>query len=183
MKTNKMCNNCGKSNTSKFKSVCATCYQQLRHRSSSDRFICNAYSALVARCKTKNGTCSEIYYGLEFCSREDFYNKYRSDQMFLGLYKAWQDSNFNRSLVPSVDRIDKMKGYLIDNMQWLTITENIIKDQGSEVAAFHIQNLEDFRIFESVNEACRELNLQDSNAWKVIGGTRRSTGGYKLELL
>lgn len=34
--------------------------------------------------------------------------------------------------------------------------------------------------FISLNEGCRELGLQESNAWKVINGQRQHTKGYKV---
>lgn len=46
---------------------------------------------------------------------------------FISLYRIWQDSGFERKLTPSIDRIDSSKGYTLDNIQWLTLSNNCRK--------------------------------------------------------
>jgi hypothetical protein len=40
------------------------------------------------------------------------------------LHTAWVDSGFTPKLVPSIDRIDNNKGYTIDNIRWLSKSDN-----------------------------------------------------------
>lgn len=41
----------------------------------------------------------------------------------------------------------------------------------------------EYEDFYSLNEACRQKHLQQSNAWKVLRSERRSVSGYRLEYL
>lgn len=43
------------------------------------------------------------------------------------LYTSWKESGFERSLTPSIDRINNNKGYEADNMQWVTVSYNAVK--------------------------------------------------------
>jgi hypothetical protein len=40
------------------------------------------------------------------------------------MFEIYKSSEFNRKLAPTVDRIDSSKGYSLDNMRWLTHSEN-----------------------------------------------------------
>lgn len=46
---------------------------------------------------------------------------------FRELYDNWVKAGFNRDKSPSIDRIDISKGYVLNNIQWLTMRENNIK--------------------------------------------------------
>lgn len=65
-----------------------------------------------------------LYNGLELCAREDFYNWSLSNESFVLLYKEWVDSDYIKSLSPSIDRVDSSLGYTFENMQWITLAEN-----------------------------------------------------------
>lgn len=65
-----------------------------------------------------------LYNGLELCAREEFYNWSTTNESFVLLYKEWVDSDYSRSLSPSIDRIDSSLGYTFENMQWITFSEN-----------------------------------------------------------
>jgi hypothetical protein len=43
---------------------------------------------------------------------------------YLKLYKRWVMSGFDRKLAPSVNRIDSNKGYTLDNIEWMTNSQN-----------------------------------------------------------
>ena len=40
------------------------------------------------------------------------------------MFDVYEKSDYDRRLCPTVDRIDSKKGYTMDNMQWLTHSEN-----------------------------------------------------------
>ena len=42
----------------------------------------------------------------------------------MGLFKNFTESNRQRRLAPSIDRIDSNLGYLPSNCQWLTLSQN-----------------------------------------------------------
>ena len=61
------------------------------------------------------------------CSREEFYDFAMKSKKYRELHANWVVSGFEFSLIPTVDRIDNSKGYLIDNIQFITQSENIAK--------------------------------------------------------
>lgn len=69
-------------------------------------------------------------YGKSCLSKEEF-TKWCTSQpqltIFIIIYMDWVRSGFNVMLSPSVDRIDNNKGYTIDNMEWMTLMENMEK--------------------------------------------------------
>lgn len=48
-------------------------------------------------------------------------------QHFWPLYEKWKKSGYKTGLGPSLDRIDPLKGYTWDNVQWMTWDENRAK--------------------------------------------------------
>lgn len=67
---------------------------------------------------------AHLYLGKELLPREQFYDWALSSDEFELLYRGWVDSGYDRRLAPTVDRIDSEKGYTLDNMRWLTHSEN-----------------------------------------------------------
>jgi hypothetical protein len=104
-------------------------------------------------------------------------NKFRHDQQFLQLFKAWGESDYSTKLVPSVDRIDKSGGYVAENMQFITHSANSLKDQ--ETIPTIVLDTEGNILgeFVSLNDAVRAFKVQQSNAWKVMNGKRKHTCG------
>ena len=67
---------------------------------------------------------SHLYQGKYLLGREQFYEWARANPDFLRLYNDWVKSGYERKLAPTVDRINPSIGYQLDNMQWLTHSEN-----------------------------------------------------------
>ena len=65
-----------------------------------------------------------LYTGLNLLEREAFYCWALESLDFHVLWNSWTDSGYNRKLTPSVDRVDSTKGYYLDNMEWVTHSEN-----------------------------------------------------------
>jgi hypothetical protein len=61
------------------------------------------------------------------CSRKEFYAFALNSVEYQGLHANWVESNFEFSLIPTVDRIDNLKGYLINNIQFITHAKNVAK--------------------------------------------------------
>lgn len=67
---------------------------------------------------------SHRYEGLPILPKEDFYFWSKQDADFLQLYEAWVNSDYNRKLSPSVDRVNTEQGYILGNIRWITHSEN-----------------------------------------------------------
>ncbi len=65
-----------------------------------------------------------LYKGLELLSRESFYKFSNESVEFNSLYDNWVNSGYDRKLSPSIDRRITSKGYTLDNMRWITHSEN-----------------------------------------------------------
>lgn len=65
-----------------------------------------------------------LYRDKELLSKEDFYIWAKNNKQFHVLFKTWVQSDHDRKLTPSVDRIDSKLGYSISNMEWVTHSEN-----------------------------------------------------------
>lgn len=74
-----------------------------------------------------NGTLKKkahLYKGLPILTKEAFKEWALNDPTFNKLYNDWVISNYDRKLSPSINRIDSSKGYLLDNIEWITHSEN-----------------------------------------------------------
>lgn len=104
-------------------------YDQYRHRYSVTRIFNHRYSSLRSRCTkihVTNGIKKSVY-GKKFLTKKEWTRWcYESDTYakFIQIYNDWVQSNFERKLAPSIDRVDSKKGYIIGNLQWLTQSQN-----------------------------------------------------------
>jgi len=69
-------------------------------------------------------TKAHLYEGLSLLEREDFYSWSLNDQDFNQLFENWETSGYDKKLSPSIDRINTSLGYSLENMRWLTHSEN-----------------------------------------------------------
>jgi hypothetical protein len=67
---------------------------------------------------------AHLYAGLPLLDRDLFYHWAFSQLTFFVLYDRWVASDYDRKLTPTVDRIDSNRGYELDNMEWVTHSEN-----------------------------------------------------------
>lgn len=70
---------------------------------------------------------SDPYKGLPLLSKDDFMAWGMADPEFNRLHKEWVAAGYRRKLSPSIDRIEGPKGYVLGNMQWLTMAANAAK--------------------------------------------------------
>lgn len=98
-------------------------YDQHRYRKNKSRFLDHVYQGIVRRCNgiprrySSTGTTPiSVPEWRQFCAATEVeFNK---------LYDGWEKSGFQRKMAPSIDRIDNGRGYTVDNMQWLSQSEN-----------------------------------------------------------
>lgn len=67
--------------------------------------------------------------GHPYMSYEDFWNWYQNESytVFEEMFAAYKAADCDRTLAPTVDRIDSSKGYELGNIQWLTLSDNASK--------------------------------------------------------
>jgi hypothetical protein len=100
-------------------------YEKNRNRNSFYRIFLHRYGCLKQRC----GGMFRKYKvsGTEFLDKKTFLEWCFEDNniaKFKKIHSDWEKSNYDHKLSPSIDRIDNNKGYTIDNIQWLTKSQN-----------------------------------------------------------
>lgn len=117
--------------------------------------------------------------------------------IFIKLFKNWQNSNYKKELVPSIDRIDCMQSYIFQNMQIVTWQENFNKYNRIERDRYNLTNCEHMvkqtrkpvkqinsngeikAVFNSISEASRQTKISSSIICECCQGKRKSSKGYR----
>ena len=86
--------------------------------------IMRIYRNMLSRVTGVQKQKYHLYRGKEILPKSAFYNWAISSPDFAVLFDAWVESGYERKLSPSVDRVDSSQGYRIDNMEWVTHSEN-----------------------------------------------------------
>jgi hypothetical protein len=86
--------------------------------------IMRTYRNMKSRCAGIQPKGRDKYINIDILPKEDFYAWSMTDNTFNAIFTEWVASNYCRKLTPSIDRIDASKGYTIDNIRWLTLSEN-----------------------------------------------------------
>lgn len=123
-------------------------------------------------------------------SKEELRYWLLSQYKFHLLYDSWVNSNFNKYLKPSVDRIDDYKPYSLDNIRLCTWRENLDKANSDKrnginnkdsTPVFGISKKDGNRIdFVSIQAAQRGTGANQSAISMCCSDkyTRKSAGGY-----
>lgn len=104
-------------------------YDNYRQRYSIQR-IFNSRYYLIRKRSTKKSRINYSCYGKEFLSKNEWNNwcyKEENYKKFMIYYNKWVQSNFKKRLAPSIDRINNKIGYKVENLQWLSQSENASK--------------------------------------------------------
>lgn len=95
-----------------------------KYEKSERGFLMRLYRNMKSRIVGVQKIKHHLYQGKDLLDKKDFYAWAISSEQFKALFKAWTDSGFDRKLSPSVDRINPGLGYTLDNMEWVTHSEN-----------------------------------------------------------
>jgi hypothetical protein len=96
---------------------------QKEYRKTKKGFLVRLYDNMMQRIKG-NQAKSYLYSGKNILSKDVFYKWAEESQDFHKLFSEWESSNYDMKFTPSVDRINSDRGYTIDNMEWVTHSEN-----------------------------------------------------------
>ncbi len=110
------------------------------------------------------------------------------------MHTDWVASGYERKVIPSCDRLDDSAGYTLNNIQLITLSNNVTKQYNKVKAGERVNtnmpyqpviqyDLEGRKIAEyvSVNDAGRQTGVAAQNISKVCKGVRDTAGGYKWE--
>lgn len=87
-------------------------------------FLMRVYRNMQSRINGNQKIKFHLYEGKSLLDKEDFYKWALNNQTFHKLFAVWEESYYDRHLTPTVDRINSSKGYELDNMEWITHSEN-----------------------------------------------------------
>lgn len=118
--------------------------------------------------------------------KEELYEIYARDPLFLRLYKKWVESGYDKWRKPSLDRINPYKGYTIDNMRLMTWRENWEKGR-KEWAKKNQKRVRVENTFtgsvvycESMKEAAEYIGCSVSAVSVVASKRRKEVMGFKV---
>jgi len=86
--------------------------------------IMRTYRNMLSRVKGVVKNKQHLYMGLEIIDKELFYSWSLENAEFHTLFDKWEQEEYTLRLSPSIDRIDPLKGYVEDNMRWVTQSYN-----------------------------------------------------------
>lgn len=107
-------------------------YDKERIRNNFNYIFIHRYAGMTGRTSGSYRNHGRIYKvtGKKICSKTDFMSWcYEKENLkrFQKIHRIWAKSGYNNSLSPSIDRIDGNQGYVISNIQWLHLGDNVRK--------------------------------------------------------
>tara|TARA_R110000737_G_scaffold353117_1_gene402437 strand:+ start:14046 stop:14462 length:417 start_codon:yes stop_codon:yes gene_type:complete len=95
-----------------------------KYEKTPNGFLMRLYRNMQSRINGVQKAKHHLYKGKYLLPRCEFYEWSKPNESFKCLFKDWEASNYSRKLTPSVDRVDSTKGYTVENMEWVTHSEN-----------------------------------------------------------
>ncbi len=180
--TKRKCNLCPKSKRIKAYGFCESCYKKLKRQTDPLYFLKHLHVKLKQRCTNPMERFATIYYGKNFCTQKEFLDKFSKDSVYLEVFYKWVASGCARNMAPSVDRINNAGDYQIHNLQMLALTVNCIKDKPNvQVKAFNKESGSFVNTFNSIADAARALNINQTGISRCVKGLQAFAGGYTFE--
>jgi hypothetical protein len=95
-----------------------------KYEKTPNGFLMRLYRNMQSRVTGVQKQKFHLYEGKALLDRQVFYEWAKNSHKFYELFEAYKLSNWDRRLCPTVDRIDSSRGYELDNMEWVTLSEN-----------------------------------------------------------
>lgn len=87
-------------------------------------FLVRLYRNMKSRVEGVQKLKIHLYEGKYLLDKDVFYEWALSSEEYHSLFEAWENSNYERRLTPSVDRINSAYGYELNNIEWVPFHEN-----------------------------------------------------------
>ena len=158
---------------------------------STDRYKFRGDGAVQKWRKTKRGLLTNLYGKMK--SRHDvefdleYLHLFAECKKFERLFNEWVASNFSKLKKPTIDRIINKRGYLKNNIQWLTWEENRYKqnmerrNRSLPVAEIVDNKIE--RVYKSQRELIKSQQLHQGNLSRVLNNKRGSIKGFTFKYI
>jgi hypothetical protein len=86
--------------------------------------LVRTYRNMLSRVKGILKNKAHLYEGLDILDKDLFYKWSLNDSEYNKIFDNWVNSNYDLKVSPSIDRILTDKGYTLDNIRWITFSEN-----------------------------------------------------------
>ena len=87
-------------------------------------FLMRCYRNMKSRVTGIQYLKSHLYKGKYLLDKNVFYKWSLENIDFHSLFDVWELSDYDRKITPSIDRIDVSLGYELNNIRWITHSEN-----------------------------------------------------------
>lgn len=87
-------------------------------------FLMRCYRNMSSRVAGIQKKGIEHYLNLELLDKKTYYDWALADLEFNKLFYEWERSGYERKITPSIDRKDSKRGYSLNNIRWVTHSEN-----------------------------------------------------------
>lgn len=105
-----------------------------KYEKTPNGFLVRLYRNMKSRISGVQYQKFHLYQGKELLPKEEFYNWAKNNSKFWDLFEQYKASNYDRKLAPSVDRVNSSIGYIIENMEWVTHSENSRRGSNNNLA-------------------------------------------------
>lgn len=95
-----------------------------RYEKTPKGFLMRTYRNMKSRVLGIQSKKAHLYLGKDLLEKDDFYSWSLKDSAFNALFTDWENSGYDRKITPSIDRIDSSLGYTMDNIRWITHSDN-----------------------------------------------------------
>ena len=104
---------------------------------------------------------------------------------FKDLWNSWKDSNYDKMLRPSVDRIEDSEPYSIENIELKTWKENDSKERSIKKKKVNKLTIDGLLLcqYESIAKAGEENNMHSTGIGSVCNNRQETAGGFKWEFV
>lgn len=106
-----------------------------RYEKTKRGFLVRLYRNMQSRITGVQKQKAHLYIGKTLLEREVFYVWAMSSNTFHLLFDAWEKAGYPQKYTPSVDRINSALGYNLDNIEWVTMSENSSRGAKNKYAA------------------------------------------------